>query len=260
MATKRISLLSAGIIFGILAVGCVSTPRTDVPISDPLASATGADMQRTTEVQLVEQMGRYRTSYQRQLELLVEFYESQGNGLKAGWARQELEHLKAGPQRPYLVIAEIAGPELRATSAVLDADLLYNEGLQLMKEGRGSLGKIGVNKKKLYQAVDKFNELITNYPSSDKIDDAAFQVAEINHHYLADYPTALVYYQRVWQWDPQTPLPPRFQAAKIYDEQYHDRNQALNYYRLAINLESNYPENVETAKNRIEALSSEMMR
>ncbi len=260
MKTTRNFLLSAGLVVFVLLAGCVRTPDSNIAVSDPLVVSGGADMQRTTEVQLVEQMGRYRISYQKQLELMVEFYESQGNALKASWARQELAHLKAGPQRPFLVIAEIAGPELRAANAIADADLLYNQGLQLMREGRGGLGMLGVNKKTLYQAIDKFNELITNYPSSDKIDDAAFQIAEINHHYLSDYPTALLYYQRVWQWDPQTPLPPRFQAARIYDEQYHDRNQAINYYRLAINLESNYPDNVETAKNRIEVLSTELMR
>lgn len=245
--------------------GCQSTSSGPggagvVPMSDALAAGDGADLQRTSEVQLVEQMGRYRANYERYLELLKEFYEKQGNGLKAGWAQEEMDHLRLGPKRPYLVIAEIAGSDLKASSAILDADMLYNQGLQYMKEGRGTLGKLTVDKKKLYLATDKFNELITNYPSSDKIDDAAFQVGEIYNHYLVDYQTALVYYQRAWQWDAQTPLPARFAVAKIYDERFHNGTKALEYYQLVISLETQFPQNVEYAKNRIAVLSQEISR
>ncbi|MBN2433133.1 MAG: hypothetical protein JXQ27_16800, partial [Acidobacteria bacterium] len=62
------------------------------------------------------------------------------------------------------------------------------------------------------------------------------------------------------QWDPQTPLPARFAVARIYDENFHDLPKALNYYRQAINLESDYPENVVHAQNRIEAINRELTR
>jgi tetratricopeptide (TPR) repeat protein len=246
----------------ILVAGCQKTAQepTQVILMDPLAVAQGADLQRNTEVQLVEQMARYRGSYQQHLELLAEFYDKQGNHIKAVWARQELEQLQLGPQREYLVIAEVAGPDLQADRSVVEADMLYQEGMALMRQGRGGLGNLFVDKKKMYLSIDKFNELITNYPDSDKIDDAAFQIGEIYRHYLKDYSRAMLYYQRVWQWDAQTPLPARFGVAKIYDEYLHNRVKAIEYYEKAINLEAGYPQNVVYATNRIEELNAELSK
>ena len=132
--------------------------------------------------------------------------------------------------------------------------------MRLFREARGALPSMFANKKKLYQAIDKFNELITQYPTSDKIDDAAYQIAEIYNHYLKDYYKALLYYQRVWQWDPQTPKAPRYAVARIYDDHLHDRAKALEYYQKAVNLETAYPDKVEYAKNRIEMITSELSK
>ena len=227
-------------------------------IAETLTLTTGADPQRSTEVQLVEQMARYRGQYENHLSLIKDFYDRQGNHLKASWAVDELAHLEAGPKHSYLVIAETAGADLRARETIIDADLLYRAGMNLYKQGRGKLGKFFVNEKKLYLATDKFNELIESYPESDKIDDAAFQIAEIYNHYLKDYRKALLYYQRVWQWDTLTPLPARFAVAQIYDEYLHDRVKALEYYQLAITLEPNFPDKAEYAQSRIDEITKEM--
>ena len=246
--------------FALTNLGCHSVttrPRADntAPPVDPLAMTQGADLERNTEVELVEQMARGRTNYQQNLELLKEFYDRQGNQMKTTWAQQELEHLRLGPQRPYLVVAEIAGPDLRASTAIVEADLLYREGLEYFKEATSGLF---MDKKKLYLAIDKFNELITTFPHSDKIGDAAFQLGEIHNKHMKDPVTALLYYQRVWQWDPQTPMPARFGAARVYDEQLFDRARALQLYEQAINLESSYPENVLYAQNRISEIQKQL--
>ena len=191
----------------------------------------------------------------QQLVLLEEFYDRQGNQLKATWAQQEITAMKTQPRRAFLVAAEIAGPNLRATTAIVEADLLYDEAMELSSRGRGKIGKFLMDTKKLYLAVEKFNELITNYPQSDKIDDSAFQAGQIYDQCLGDYTTALLYYQRVWQWDVQTPWPVRFAVARIYDDQLKDRVKALQYYEMAISLESAYPENIEYSQGRIDDIS-----
>lgn len=268
---KLVSVCSI-LILGLLGTGCQKSIKTapndsvgeaprvfsaKTPVLDPLLASPNADEQRGTEVQLVEQMATYRAKYKQHLDLLIQFYDRQGNQMKTDWATEELANLEHGPGRAYLVIAEIAGSNLRAETPVLEADLLYQEGLILMKQGRGNLGRMFTDKKKLYEAMDKFNELITDYPTSEKIDDAAFQIGEIYNHYLKDYTTALLYYQRVWQWDPQTTLPVRFWVARIYDEQLHDRAKAIEFYEEAIRYETSYPQNMVTAKNRIRRLTAE---
>ncbi len=254
---KNIHDAGVKIVCGLVAIsvvtlsGCLNrNQETFKPFSDPLTvPATG--LQHKTEVRLVEQMALKRSEYKQYLELLAQFYDRQGNQLKVSWVEAELEALLLVPKRPYLVVAEVAGSELRAAQSVVAADLLYAQATNLFKDGRSSIGfKVLSDKKNLYLARDKFNELITNYPSSDKIDDAAFQIAEISNLYLKDYQAALLYYQRVWQWDQQNPYPARFRVAQIYDKGLHDRLQALKYYEEAIKMES-FPANTEAANVRI---------
>lgn len=248
------------VLAGMLAVGgCQNGAKKNiVSAHDPLATAQTADLERNAEVELVEQMGRYREQYRKHLGLLGEFYDRQGNQLKAEWAAAELEHLNAGPTRPYLVVAELAGADLRATTAVPEADELYGQAMRLLKEGSPKIANLFADENKLYLAIDKFNEMITTYPSSDKIDDAAFQIGDINRRYLKDYNVALLYYQRAWQWDPETTLPVRYAMALIYDEHMHDHIRAIQYYEKSINLESSYVDNVLHAQKRIKVLNTEL--
>jgi len=243
----------------IACYGCQRPLPSEVPMqTDPLLVASGADMQRDEEAKLVEQMAQYRQKYIDQLEMLLGFYENQGNQLKSDWVRGELLHLKQGPQHPYLVVAETAGPNLHASKSILEADLLYREGINLMKEGRGGIGKIGMDEKKLYLAKDKFSDLISKYPESNLIGDAAFQIGQIYHQYLGDYAKALLYYQRVWQWDPQTKMPVRFYTARVYDDHYHNWPQAVKFYEQAISQESSYSDNVVYSQNRIRKINEEL--
>ena len=105
-------------------------------------------------------------------------------------------------------------------------------------------------------ALTKFEQLITKYPSSDKIDDAAYQAGEISE-YFKDYSIALDYYQRAYSWDPDTPNPARFRAAKILDKHMHRNAEALELYKKAIEVEGRFGKNREWkdfAEERIEEL------
>ena len=123
------------------STGCQNGfPRgSQMRVADPL-EGQAADLTRSAEEDLVEQMAHHRASYERTLQVLLEFYDQQGNHLKAGWVEQEMEHLKSGPQRQYLVVAEVAGPDLQAKRTILEADILYEEGLTLKKQGKGLFG------------------------------------------------------------------------------------------------------------------------
>lgn len=260
---RQLFTISA-VLMGFLVVGC-QTPAQKVErsidkelLDDPFVLVGVADSKRSQEVAMVEQMGGYRAQYREQLGQLLRFYDAQGNQLKAKWAGEELAHLELGPKRSYVVVAELAGSGLQAGETVADADLLYEEGILLYKQGRGTVGKLLADDQKLYRAIDRFNRIITTYATSDKIDDAAFQIGEIYNHYLKDYTTALLYYERVWQWDPQSDKPAHFAVARIYDEHLHDRTRAVDYYQIAIDLETDYPANQQYARGRIKQLNEEI--
>lgn len=258
MTFKKVFIRFSGVVIVLLSIaGCQKgASQAKVAKTDPLEVAKSADLQRDTEKELVENMARYRQGYKQHLKLMKDFYSQQGNHLKAVWVADELDSLMEVPQRSYLVIAEIASPNLRASQAIVDADVLYRDGMKLFKKARGKLG-IFVNKKKMLMAKDKFNQLITSYPTSDKIDDAAFQIAEIYNIFLKDHQTAMLYYQRTWQWDNQTPWPARFAVAKIYDEKLHDLVKAVEYYEMAIKLEIAYQKKIVYARSRIKEINAQ---
>jgi len=183
------------------------------------------------ETDVVEQVAVNRQAYRQGLELLREHYIKTGNNMKLLWAKKELAALDAMPQYNYIIKAGVAGPNLKASSPIAKADDLYQEGLELERNA-GPLPLLK-NEESLRLALDKFNQLIRKHPSSDKIDDAAYR-AGIIYEYFKDYTIALLYYQRAYQWKPDTVYPARFKAAFVLDKRLHRRDEALVLYQEAV--------------------------
>lgn len=120
---------------------------------------------------------------------------------------------------------------LPAPVPVSDANLLYAEAVRL-EDQAGPL-KVVKDEALLKKALDKYSQFIIKYPKSDKISDAAYRMAGI-YRYLKDYTNAVLYYQRTYQWDPQTPTPARFEAAYLLDNKLARRDEALQIYQNAL--------------------------
>ena len=189
------------------------------------------------ETDFVEQIAVNRQAYRQGLQLLVGYYTRSGNNMKLNWAKDELASLDSIPQYKYIIEAEAAGANLRASNSIPEADEIYLDALELHKEA-GALLVLKDNDL-LRLAVDKYDRLIKRFPSSDKIDDAAYKAGEI-YEYFKDYSIALLYYERAYQWDPGTIHPARFRAARILDKRLHRYDEALELYREAIKTEGAY--------------------
>ena len=205
-----------------------------------------------TQVDLIEEMAMYRNSYRESLLKLVKYYTRAGDRTKLSWARSELKSFDAMRQYIYLTVAEIAGPELRAIDLIVEADELFIEAEKLYKKAKSLV--VIVDKKKLRLALSKYNEIIAKYPTSDKIDDAAYRGGRI-HDYFKDYDIAVVHYQRTFQWNEETRYPARSRAAYIMDKRLKQKEKALALYQLAYKYEKHFPKNVEFAEDRIRALT-----
>jgi tetratricopeptide (TPR) repeat protein len=206
------------------------------------------------EIDIVEDVATSRQAYREGLEMLVRYYTKTGNNHKLDWAEKELNALNVMPQYNYIVPV-VAPNTYRATTMNPDADLLY-EDARLQKEQAEVLGKAIVNKNMYRLALRKFEDVIVRYPTSDKIDDAAYMAGEISE-YFRDYSIALDYYQRSYTWDPDTPHPARFKAARILDKYMHRNAEALELYKKAIDTEGRYDKYRElktAAEERINAL------
>lgn len=183
------------------------------------------------ESDLIEQTLTNRQAYQHGLEALIGQYTKTGNNMKLRWAKDELKALKKMPRYNYVVEAGVAGPKLKASATITEADYMYYDALRLEKKARRWLV---INDDDLLRIVlQKYNYLIRKHPTSDKIDDAAFRAAGVFEHFK-DYTIALLYYQRAYQWDPDTIHPAKYKAAYILDIKFHRRAEAMELYQQAL--------------------------
>ncbi len=218
------------VLLGVL-VGCNGPDSGRGQMVAGTVSAPAVRIAASGETDIVEQLAVHRQGYRKALEMLVQHYGKVGNNMKLSWAEKELSALNSIPQYNYIVAASVAGPNLRANEGISEADYLYNEAVRLEKQA----GQFMVVKDEntLRLALDKYNQVIKRYPSSDKIDDAAFRAGVIYEHFK-DYTIAAMYYQRAFEWDAETPHPARFKAAYVLDTHLHRRAEALELYKAAV--------------------------
>jgi tetratricopeptide (TPR) repeat protein len=225
------------------------TSGTGQPSAAIVKAAAGS------ETEIIERVATNRQAYRQGLVSLIDYYGRTGNNLKLEWARKELVALETMPRYNYIIEATMAGPELKAGATIAEADELYAKASELQREAERLV--VIKDDELLRLALDKYNQLIRKYPTSDKIDDAAFKAGGIYEHFR-DYTIALLYYQRAFQWDAATPYPARFKAAYILDSQMHRRAEALELYLQALQTEgkdARYSIWKEYAQKRVEELS-----
>jgi tetratricopeptide (TPR) repeat protein len=257
----RLAVIVSVITLSLVLVGCngkdAGKSQMLSPQGDTTVSLPTVDVSKTGEKDLAAQMAVSRQEYRRGLELLVDYYTKTGNNMKLTWAKKELNALNSMPQYDYIIEATMAGPGLKPTKSLSDADALYAEAVRI--EEQASPLKVVKDESLLRMALEKYNQLISKYPNSDKIDDAAFRAAGI-YEYLKDYTIAVQYYQRTYQWNPQTPTPARFKAAYLLDTQLGRRAEALQLYQDALSKITKSDEHrqwVTLAERRVKELSGE---
>lgn len=207
------------------------------------------------EVDLVEAVVSHRSQYHDSLRQLHDYYESHGYATRQQWAAFELKGLRMVKQSRYLLDAEVPSNGLRPADQIPEADALYEQARELMR--RGGHGVPGIYREdRMVEAVNLFRELIERFPSSDKIDDAAFFCGEIHKEYLPGHELIGVqWYERAWTWNPDTPHPARSQAAIVYDYRLHNRDRALELYRSVLEHETHNKRSIRFAARRISELT-----
>lgn len=240
----------------IKADGPTTDLETPAGITVPTIQVAGR-----TEVDLVEEMILHRTMYARLLRALANYYNENGNAIKESWARTELNDLKYVKPYRYIRDAEAPVSELKPTESIAQADKLYNEGMALMKKAGHGIPAL-YNQKTMKLALAKFNELVDNYPNSDKIADAAFQIAEIHKEYFEekDNTIAAEWYRKAIRWNPSLQRPARFQLAVLLDYRMHERENALAMYQEVVEKERFNKSNLDFAYRRIAQLTDEKTR
>jgi tetratricopeptide (TPR) repeat protein len=209
------------------------------------ASTPVINIDETGETDLIEQMVVNRQAYQRGLEMLVAYYDKTGNNMKLQWARKELGAFHSMSKYNYIIEANIVQANAGPKASIPEADGLFYEA-QAIKSKAGPLGPLEIlkNENQLRLALSKFNELIRKHPTSDKVDDAAYEAGDI-YEYLKDYSIAVLYFKQTFEWDPDTSYPARFRAAYVSEKYLHRNAEALQLYKEAVRTEGRH------AKNRL---------
>ncbi len=209
------------------------------------------------EVDMVEQVLANRAVYKRSLDALRDFYENRGYINKMQWAETELDELAHVKPFRYILSAEVPAEDLRPSRSIAEADRMYDDGVMLMRRGGHNLPVV-YRKDYMHEALETFTQMITRYPDSDKIDDAAFQCGEILKEYYQNQDRlALQWYSRAREWDPNTPHPVLFQSAVVSDYRLHDRARALELYQQVLQDESGNKSNTAFASKRIYELTND---
>ena len=218
-----------------IATGCM--PSSSGPYVVPTSDRPPTVYVRpgATETDLVEEMAISRQAYQKGLEQLLAYYSRTGNNLKLEWARKELKAFEV--MTKYIYIIGPTPSDQSATDPIAQADDLYYKAKALDDDAGPVIGIRDKNKLRL--ALQSSEQLIKAYPSSDKIDDAAFHAGVILEE-LGDNVVALDYFTSAFKWDPETPYPARFKAAYILDNRLHRYAEALALYNEALQIEARY--------------------
>jgi tetratricopeptide (TPR) repeat protein len=257
----RIVTTAAAILILTIAIGCQSNtgisgqlPQRNSPYlanSEPLPLTAPSS---SDQIDLVEQLTSYRQSYRRSLQALIQHYDAMGNHEKATWAKDELTALDRIPMYRYFSGVDMPA-NLKATERIPAADELYAEAAKLEREAGPLSAPFLKNEEVLRAALGKYGEVIRRYPTSDKIDDAAYRMGHIQD-YFNDFVLALTSFQRAYQWDANTPYPARFRAANILDRRLRRRAEALELYQEAIIKEASFESYRLPAERRVKELTT----
>jgi hypothetical protein len=233
-------------LFTALTVAAVAWPQGQAP-------SRGADPKKETAVadlELVERLMVARRDYQKMLEQLRTHYLNAGDMEKARWAEDELRQFHRIPKQPFRLELVMPPPTLHASVNIPEANALFIRAMQY--KGKGSGMEFIDNQRR---AELLLQQLITQFPQSNKIGDAAYQLGDIYEGKpYRQYRHAAAYFERCIEWNPTTNLDGRLRAARLYDRQNLDRGKAVELYREITTHETDAVR-IDEAKKRLQALS-----
>jgi hypothetical protein len=233
--------LTALVMLG-MAFSADSPPRAQTP---PPATSP-----RPSDIELVEKLLVARKDYQKALETLRTHYLQGGDLERAKWAEEELIQFHRIPKQAYRLELDVPPPTLTGQSNVTDANKLFTRAMKYKDQGWGT---DYIDNQRRAEIL--FQELLTRYPSSDKISDTAFMLGDIyeNKPYK-HYRRAAQYYERCFQWNPRTQFDARIRAARIYDRHLAERPRAIELYREVTTHETD-TKRIQEATKRLADLS-----
>ena len=230
---------------------CLSLPvlAQNQPNTSPANSKPAAG--GPSDMEIVERVLAKRREYQMALEQLRSHYLATGDLERAKWAEEELSNFHRIPKQAFRLDLDVPPPLLKAEQNIPEANELYRRAMTYKDKGWSGTEYIDNQRR----AELLFQQILTNYPQSNQIDDAAYQLGDIyESKAYKQYRRAAMYYERCFQWNPNTQFDARIRAARLYDKYLQERSRAMELYKEVTTHETD-PKRIAEAQKRITELS-----
>jgi TolA-binding protein len=204
-----------------------------------------------SDISKVERVLAARREYQQALEQLRSHYVAIGDVERAKWAEDELVQYHRIAKQAYRLELDVPPPDLKASENIPDANELYKRGMAY--KDKGWSGNDYIDNQRRAELL--FQQIISSYPQSDKIDDAAYQLGDLyESRAYRQYRRAAQYFERCFQWNTNTQFDARLRAARLYDKYLQERTRAMELYQAVLTHETD-PKREAEAKKRLAELS-----
>jgi tetratricopeptide (TPR) repeat protein len=239
-------------LFALLSVGPLwaQSPSAPAPAGGNPPAAKGAKPP-ATDIELVERLLATRRDYQNSLESLRNYYAANGDMERARWAEDELIQFHRMTKQAFRLELDVPPPTLHASQNIPDANELFRRAMTFKDKGWGN---DYIDNQRRAEIL--LQQLLTNYPQSDKIGDTAYQLGDLyESKAYKQFRRAAQYFERSFQWNPNTQLDARMRAARLYDRQLNERARAIELYREVTTHETD-PKRLQEAQKRITELTA----
>lgn len=214
-------------------------PRT-APPTNPAAS----------EINAVKRVIAARREYQASLEALRSTYSINSDTEKLRWSEDEIKQFHRVPKHAYVLDLDVPGPGLRAEQNIPAANDLYRRAMEYKDRGFGSEYVDNQIRAELL-----FQQLVNQYPSSNKISEAAYQLGDIyESKAYRQHRRAEAYFERTFQWNANTQHDARLRAAKLCDKALNERGRAIELYKSVLAHDTD-PKRTQEATRRLAELN-----
>jgi hypothetical protein len=232
------------VVLSLLAVAYVIRAQTPDGAASPYKS----------DLELVEKLLVVRRDYQKTLEELRGHYLAVGDLEHAKWAEEELIQFHRMAHHAFRLDLDVPPPTLHGTTNVPGANKLYTRALGFKDHGWGTDYIDNQRRAELL-----FQQILTQYPQSDRISDTAYQLGDLyESKAYKQYRRAAAYFERCYQWNPSSQFDARIRAARLYDRHLMDRQKAIEIYK-DVTLHETEPKRIQEATKRLSDLGGAPM-
>jgi TolA-binding protein len=155
-----------------LVVVCALTALLAVQSQTP-PPAKGPE-KASNDLELVEKLLVARREYQKALETLRMHYWKAGDVEKSKWAEEELRQYHRISKQAFRLDLDVPPPNLPGNVNVPEANALYMRAVGYKDHG---FGTDFIDNQRRTEIL--LQQLLTQYPQSDKISDAAFMLGDV---------------------------------------------------------------------------------